>query len=168
MLKLNCGPIWPMTLSFAEEFKYNCRAYLTNCWQIDESQDRGDHVSAKLGYIFIAPALVLVIYFFLTPVILTGVFSLTNMSTSTGITGGSYQTTPSIVRSLADQGFDRSTLKHIGTETYVLSERGLQAAAKSGTKQKRAWGWKCGTWNMEKQHGLNQAVRTIWHEQNSS
>tara|TARA_B100001167_G_scaffold21528_1_gene11437 strand:- start:686 stop:1990 length:1305 start_codon:yes stop_codon:yes gene_type:complete len=91
-------------------------------------------VSAKLGYIFIAPALVLVIYFFLTPVILTGVFSLTNMSTSTGITGGSYQATPSILRSLADQGFDRSTLKHIGTETYVVSERGLQAAAKAGTK----------------------------------
>ena len=91
-------------------------------------------MSAKLGYIFIAPALVLVIYFFLTPVILTGVFSLTNMSTSTGITGGSYQATPSILRSLADQGFDRSTLKHIGTETYVGSERGLQAAAKAGTK----------------------------------
>jgi len=91
-------------------------------------------VSAKLGYIFIAPALVLVIYFFLTPVILTGVFSLTNMSTSTGITGGSYQATPSILRSLADQGFDRSTLKHIGAETYVVSERGLQAAAKAGTK----------------------------------
>ncbi len=91
-------------------------------------------MSAKLGYIFIAPALVLVIYFFLTPVILTGVFSLTNMSTSTGITGGSYQATPSILRSLADQGFDRSTLKHIGTETYVVSERGLQAAAKAGTK----------------------------------
>ena len=91
-------------------------------------------MSAKLGYIFIAPALVLVIYFFLTPVILTGVFSLTNMSTSTGITGGSYQATPSILRSLADQGFDRSTLKHIGAETYVVSERGLQAAAKAGTK----------------------------------
>ena len=91
-------------------------------------------MSAKLGYIFIAPALVLVIYFFLTPVILTGVFSLTNMSTSTGITGGSYQATPSILRRLADQGFDRSTLKHIGAETYVVSERGLQAAAKAGTK----------------------------------
>ena len=91
-------------------------------------------MSAKLGYIFIAPALVLVIYFFLAPVILTGVFSLTNMSTSTGITGGSYQTTPSILRSLADQGFDRSTLKHIGTESYLVSERGLQAAAKAGTK----------------------------------
>lgn len=91
-------------------------------------------MSVKLGYIFIAPALVLVVYFFLTPVILTGVFSLTNMSTATGITGGSYQTTPSILRRLADQGFDRSTLKHIGAETYVVSERGLQAAAKDGTK----------------------------------
>ena len=91
-------------------------------------------MSAKLGYIFIAPALVLVIYFFLTPVILTGVFSLTNMSTSTGITGGSYQATPSILRSLADQGFGRKTLKRIGAESYLVSKRGLQAAAKAGTK----------------------------------
>ena len=91
-------------------------------------------MSAKLGYIFIAPALVLVIYFFLTPVILTGVFSLTNMSTSTGITGGSYQATPSILRRLADQGFGRKTLKRIGAESYLVSKRGLQAAAKAGTK----------------------------------
>ena len=91
-------------------------------------------MSAKLGYIFIAPALVLVIYFFLTPVILTGVFSLTNMSTSTGITGGSYQATPSILRRLADQGFGRKTLKRIGAESYLVNTRGLQAAAKAGTK----------------------------------
>ena len=91
-------------------------------------------MSAKLGYIFIAPALVLVVYFFLTPVILTGVFSLTNMSTATGITGGSYQATPSILRRLADQGFGRKTLKRIGAESYLVSKRGLQAAAKAGTK----------------------------------
>jgi len=91
-------------------------------------------VSAKLGYIFIAPALVLVIYFFLTPVLMTGVFSLTNMSTATGITGGSYQITPSVLRQLGDQGFDRKILKRIGSESYSISEKGLLAAIKADVK----------------------------------
>ena len=54
------------------------------------------NLSAKLGYVFIAPALILVLFFFLTPVIMTGVFSFTNMSTATGITGGVYLITPSV------------------------------------------------------------------------
>ena len=91
-------------------------------------------MSAKLGYIFIAPALVLVIYFFLTPVLMTGVFSLTNMSTATGITGGSYQITPSVLRQLGDQGFDRKILKRIGSESYSISEKGLLAAIKADVK----------------------------------
>ena len=62
-------------------------------------------MSAKLGYIFIAPALALVVLFFLTPVLMTGVYSMTNMSTATGITGGSYQITPSVLSQLGDQGF---------------------------------------------------------------
>jgi len=91
-------------------------------------------VSAKLGYIFIAPALILVVLFFLTPVLLTGAFSMTNMSTATGITGGSYQITPSVLRQLGDQGFDRKILKHIGSESYSVSEKGLMAATKADTK----------------------------------
>jgi inositol-phosphate transport system permease protein len=90
--------------------------------------------SARLGYIFIAPALFLVLFFFLTPVILTGVFSYTNMSTATGITGGAYQITPSILRDLADEGFDRNTLKRIGAESYVVSEEGLRAAEEAGVQ----------------------------------
>ena len=53
-------------------------------------------ISAKLGYVFIAPALILVVLFFLSPVILTGVFSFTNMSTATGITGGAYKLTTTV------------------------------------------------------------------------
>jgi len=68
-------------------------------------------VSAKLGYIFIAPALALVVLFFLAPVLMTGVFSMTNMSTATGITGGSYQIMPSVLSQLGDQGFDRKNLE---------------------------------------------------------
>ena len=85
-------------------------------------------MSVKLGYIFIVPAVVLVVLFFLTPVVLTGVFSLTNMSTATGITGGAYQITPSILRQLGDQGFEQKILKRIGVESYNVSEKGLQAA----------------------------------------
>ena len=91
-------------------------------------------MSVKLGYIFIVPAVVLVVLFFLTPVVLTGVFSLTNMSTATGITGGSYQITPSILRQLGDQGFEQKILKRIGVESYTVSEKGLQSATKSDTK----------------------------------
>ena len=88
-------------------------------------------MSAKLGYIFIAPALTLVVLFFLTPVLLTGAFSMTNMSTATGITGGSYQITPSVLRQLGDQGFDRKILKQISSESYYVSEKGLMSATKA-------------------------------------
>jgi inositol-phosphate transport system permease protein len=65
---------------------------------------------------------------------MTGVFSLTNMSTATGITGGSYQITPSVLRQLGDQGFDRKILKRIGSESYSISEKGLLAAIKADVK----------------------------------
>ena len=91
-------------------------------------------MSAKLGYIFIAPALALVVLFFLAPVLMTGVFSMTNMTTATGITGGSYQITPSVLSQLGDQGFDRKILKRIGSESYSISEKGLLAAIKADGK----------------------------------
>jgi inositol-phosphate transport system permease protein len=91
-------------------------------------------VSGKIGYFFIAPALVLVVIFFLAPVVLTGIFSMTNMSTATGITGGSYQITPTVLRKLKDQAFDRKILKRIGSESYTVSEQGLLVAANAGIK----------------------------------
>ena len=91
-------------------------------------------MSAKIGYIFIAPALVLVVLFFLAPVVLTGIFSMTNMSTATGITGGSYQITSKVLRQLGDQGFDSKILKSIGSENYTISEQGLLVSAKAGIK----------------------------------
>ena len=44
-----------------------------------------------LGFGFLTPAMVAVVIFFLLPVLLTVVFAFTNMSTSTGISGGDYQ-----------------------------------------------------------------------------
>ena len=89
-------------------------------------------LSAKLGYVFIAPALVLVVVFFLTPVVLTGIFSFTNMSTATGITGGAYQITPSLLRQLSDNGFEKKTLDTIGAESYQVSQATLQVAREAG------------------------------------
>ena len=90
-------------------------------------------LSAKLGYVFIAPALVLVVVFFLTPVVLTGIFSFTNMSTATGITGGAYQITPSLLRDLSGKGFEKKTLDAIGAESYQVSQTTLQVAREAGS-----------------------------------
>ena len=85
-------------------------------------------ISAKLGYMFIAPALILVVLFFLSPVILTGVFSFTNMSTATGITGGAYKLTTTVIRDLSEKGIANKTLKTIGSENYSVSKDKLNSA----------------------------------------
>ena len=85
-------------------------------------------ISAKLGYMFIAPALILVVLFFLSPVILTGVFSFTNMSTATGITGGAYKLTTTVIRDLSEKGIANKTLKTIGSENYSVSKDKLISA----------------------------------------
>ena len=85
-------------------------------------------ISAKLGYVFIAPALILVVLFFLSPVILTGVFSFTNMSTATGITGGAYKLTTTVIRDLSEKGIANKTLKTIGSENYSVSKDKLNSA----------------------------------------
>ena len=59
---------------------------------------------------------------------------MTNMSTATGITGGSYQITSKVLRQLGDQGFDSKILKSIGSESYTISEQGLLVSAKAGIK----------------------------------
>ena len=41
-----------------------------------------------LGALFLLPAVIFVVLFFLAPVVLTGVFAFTDMSTATGIGGG--------------------------------------------------------------------------------
>ncbi|OCP19201.1 MULTISPECIES: sugar ABC transporter permease [unclassified Ensifer] len=56
--------------------------------------------SRTLGLIMIAPAAIMILLFFLMPVVLTAVFSLTNMSTATGISGGAYQVTQAAVNRL--------------------------------------------------------------------
>jgi inositol-phosphate transport system permease protein len=87
------------------------------------------HGSRTLAWLFMLPALVMVVLFFLAPVVLTAAFSFTDMSTATGISGGVYQVAPnSILRiksalpDLADQ---------LSQPRYVIDQTGLDALAKT-------------------------------------
>lgn len=83
-----------------------------------------------LGLGFLAPALIMVVLFFLAPVVLTGTFAFTNMSTSTGITGGAYKLGASNLRALADAGVPDDTLALIEDAGYRIDEAGLAALAR--------------------------------------
>ena len=79
--------------------------------------------SRSLGLLMVAPAVIIVILFFLIPVALTAVFSFTDMSTATGISGGAYQIAPNSILKL------RASLPEIVDELsepkYVIDEAGL-------------------------------------------
>ncbi|MBL4873326.1 MAG: sugar ABC transporter permease [Rhodobacteraceae bacterium] len=102
----------------------------TQAPQLSRLQKLGN--SKHLGLILLAPAGIFVLLFFLMPVIMTGVFGFTNMSTATGITGGSYVASQSSMRALTDQyGFDEIS-DRINRVVYTIDETGLEAAAQAG------------------------------------
>ena len=80
-----------------------------------------------LGLGFLAPAIVVVVLFFLAPVILTVFFAFTNMSTSTGVTGGEYLLSQTSVRKLADGQVGQGTLDKLKNAGYRVDEKGLAA-----------------------------------------
>ncbi|MGO7200082.1 sugar ABC transporter permease, partial [Rhizobium ruizarguesonis] len=81
--------------------------------------------SRTLGLVMIAPAAIMIILFFLMPVVLTAVFSMTSMTTATGISGGVYQIAPNSLIAL------KSALPDIAAEMaeprYTIDEAGLKA-----------------------------------------
>lgn len=81
--------------------------------------------SKALGLLLIAPAVIIVILFFLVPVALTAVFSFTNMSTATGISGGAFQIAPGSIQRL------RTAMPEIAEQLaepkYVIDEAGIAA-----------------------------------------
>ena len=87
--------------------------------------------SKGLGILFLLPAVVLVVLFFIMPVVLTGVFAFTNMSTATGITGGAHQVSPGALRLLTDR-YDMGELaeRHGFDEAEVVAF--LSAPAEHG------------------------------------
>ena len=90
--------------------------------------------SKTLGLLLIAPALVIVVLFFLVPVTLTAVFSFTNMSTATGITGGAYQIGPSSLQRLSDRYGFPEIAERLSQPSYVIDERGLAALQAADVK----------------------------------
>jgi inositol-phosphate transport system permease protein len=88
--------------------------------------------SRRLGMVLMLPAVVLVILFFLLPVALTAVFSFTNMSTATGISGGAWQLAPNTIQRLRDQYGMGELAEKLGQPSFVVDERGLQALEASG------------------------------------
>ena len=92
--------------------------------------------SRNLGLVLLAPAFVFVILFFFAPVVLTGVFGFTNMSTATGITGGAYQITQSSMRDLAEKQGQPNLAEQLSKVVFLVDAPGLEALAKSGADPK--------------------------------
>ncbi len=92
--------------------------------------------SRTLGLVFLAPAAIIVVLFFLIPVVLTALFSFTSMSTSTGISGGAYQIAPHSVGRL------RAVLPDVAGQLteprYVVDESGILAVEQMGLRPRIA------------------------------
>lgn len=80
----------------------------------------------------LAPALILVLLFFLLPVAMTAVFSLTDMSTATGIGRGTYQISGQALVRLSDEFHLPELASKLGETRYSIDRRGLDALRASG------------------------------------
>jgi inositol-phosphate transport system permease protein len=80
----------------------------------------------------LAPAFLFVFIFFLMPVVLTGVFGFTNMSTATGITGGSYMASQSSMQALKDRHGLAEISDKLSQVSYTIDQAGLDAAVQQG------------------------------------
>ena len=87
--------------------------------------------SSLLSFGFLFPALISVIIFFLLPVLLTVAFSFTNMSTSTGISGGDYQLIEDRIRKLPAEGISSETINKLEAAGFKITELGLAALSEN-------------------------------------
>ncbi|GAB5428073.1 MAG: hypothetical protein Devi2KO_15320 [Devosia indica] len=90
--------------------------------------------TSLLGLGFVSPALALLFAFFLMPVVLTTVFAFTNMSTATGITGGSHVITGNLLRDLGNAGIDNDVITALGEASFSVTSETLAAAADAGVE----------------------------------
>ena len=88
--------------------------------------------SRTLGFFLMTPAVIIIVMLFLLPVVLTGVFAFTNMSTSTGISGGAWQISPATLQELRDGYAMPELAKRLAEPEYVIDEPGLAALSKAG------------------------------------
>lgn len=89
-----------------------------------------------LGLSFLAPSFILIVMFYFLPAILTGVFSFSNMSTSTGIGQGEYVLTPNLIKMLKSEGAEQSMLDAISRETLAVNEQTVETARADGLDEK--------------------------------
>ena len=83
----------------------------------------------RIGLLFLTPALIAVVVFYLLPVVMTGVFAFTNMSTATGIRGGDYMLTEDSLRDLREDGLNEAALSQLSDAGYVVDAEGIAALA---------------------------------------
>ena len=76
-----------------------------------------------------APAFLFIGLFFVAPVLLTAVFGFTNMSTATGISGGSYMVSQASMDQLKQQKGMVDIANRLGQVRYAIDEEGLKKAA---------------------------------------
>jgi inositol-phosphate transport system permease protein len=88
--------------------------------------------SRTLGFFLMTPAVIIVVMLFLVPVVLTGVFAFTNMSTATGISGGAWQISPATLQELRDRYAMPELAKRLAEPEYVIDEPGLAAISEAG------------------------------------
>ena len=88
--------------------------------------------TSYFGLAMLAPAMLMLVAFFFAPVILTTIFSFTNMTSATGISGGAYVLTPNLLRDLVATGLDPETAEALGRQTVIVDEAGVQMARGAG------------------------------------
>ena len=81
----------------------------------------------RIGLLFLTPALIAVVVFYLLPVVMTAVFAFTNMSTATGIRGGDWMLTEDGLRDLREAGLPEETLNMLEGAGYAVDAAGLAA-----------------------------------------
>jgi len=86
----------------------------------------------KLGLGFMGPAIVIVVLLFLAPVLLTGFFAFTNMSTATGISGGTYRITETVLNALPTDEVRPEIVASLSESQFVVDEAGLEAMRAEG------------------------------------
>nr|WP_246710321.1 MULTISPECIES: sugar ABC transporter permease [unclassified Martelella] len=93
---------------------------------------RGRTRVSPFGLIMLAPALMLLLAFFFAPVVLTAIFSFTNMTSATGITGGAYVISPNALRNLEWQGMDKAVTGSLSGTSITVDGPALARAAEAG------------------------------------
>jgi inositol-phosphate transport system permease protein len=81
----------------------------------------------RIGLLFLTPALIAVVLFYLLPVVMTAVFAFTNMSTATGIRGGDYMLTEDSLQDLEEAGLPDDTLAQLRDAGYAVDQAGIAA-----------------------------------------